>query len=101
MPVSGTMSSANADPLQTSAQFARGVGPARAELLARLGLLTVMDLLFNLPRDVLDLSHVSPVFDLKDGELQTVYGVVVDRDAKELSSGKTMVAVLLQADGGF
>ncbi len=89
------------DPLLIPAQFLRGVGPVRAELLARLGLLTTIDLLFNLPRDVLDLSHVSTVFDLKEGELQTVYGVVVDRDAKETSTGKSMVAVLLQADGGF
>ena len=87
--------------LLTPAQFIRGVGPARAELLARMQLLTAMDLLLNLPRDVLDLSHVSPVFELKEGELQTVYGVVVDCDAKETSTGKTMVAVLLQADGGF
>ena len=89
------------DPLLTPAQFARGVGPARAELLARLGLLTVTDLLFNPPRDVLDLSHVSSVFDLKTGEFRTVYGVVVDLDAKETSTGKDMVAVLLQSDGGF
>ena len=91
----------NNDPLLTPAQFVRGVGPSRAELLARLNLLTVADLLFNLPRDVLDLSHVSSVFDLKDGEFRTVYGVVVDRDAKETSKGMSMVAVLLQSDGGF
>jgi ATP-dependent DNA helicase RecG len=89
------------DPLLNPTQFLRGVGPARAELLARLGLHSVADLLFNLPRDVLDLSHVTTVFDLKEGELSTVYGVVVDRDAKETSTGKTMVAVLVQSDGGF
>jgi ATP-dependent DNA helicase RecG len=89
------------DPLQTPVQFVRGVGPARAELLARLGLHTVEDLLFNIPRDVLDLSRVSSVFDLKEGQLHTVYGVVVDLDAKETSTGRDMVAVLLQSDGGF
>ncbi len=89
------------DPLLRPVQFVRGVGPARAELLARLNLSTVTDLLWNLPRDVLDLSHISTVFDLKEGELRTVFGVVVDRDAKETSTGKIMTAVLLQADGGF
>ena len=89
------------DPLLIPAQFVRGVGPVRAELLARMGLLNATDLLFNLPRDVLDMSHVSTVFDLKEGELRTVFGVVVDRDAKETSTGRTMTAVLLQADGGF
>ena len=89
------------EPLLTPIQFARGVGPARAELLARMNLLTVTDVLLNLPRDVLDLTRVSSVFDLKEGELQTVFGVVIDRDAKETSKGMTIVAVLLQSDGGF
>lgn len=89
------------DPLLTPVQFVRGVGPVRAELLARLGLMTVSDVLFNAPRDVLDLSHVSSVFDLREGDFRTVYGVVVDIDAKETSTGKVMVAVLVQSDGGF
>ena len=63
---------ANEDPLQTPVQFVRGVGPARAELLARLNLLTVSDLLWNIPRDVLDLTRIVPVFDLKPDVLQTV-----------------------------
>jgi ATP-dependent DNA helicase RecG len=89
------------DPLCGPVQFVRGVGPVRAELLARLNLHTVADLLWNLPRDVLDLTHVSSVFELKEGELRTVFGVVVDCDAKETSTGKIMTAILLQADGGF
>ena len=93
--------SATEDPLLAPVQFVRGVGPARAELLTRLNLHTVTDLLWNLPRDLLDLTHVSSVFELKDGELRTVFGVVVDCDAKETSTGKTMTAILLQADGGF
>ena len=93
--------SAAEDPFLVSVQFVRGVGPARSELLARLNLHNVRDLLWNLPRDVLDFSHVSSLFELKEGELRTVFGVVVDRDIKETSTGKTMTAVLLQADGGF
>jgi len=89
------------DPLQTPSQFIRGVGPARAELLARLNLLTAGDLLLNLPRDVLDLTQVVPVFELKPDTVQTVSGIVVDKDAKETFKGKTIVAILLQSDGGF
>ena len=89
------------DPLLKPAQFVRGVGPARAELLARMGLFNVTDLLWNLPRDVLDLTHVSSVFDLKEGELRTVCGIVIDRDAKETAKGGMMTAILIQSDGGF
>ncbi len=89
------------DPLQTPVQFVRGVGPVRADLLAKLNLLTASDLLFNLPREVLDLTRVVPVFELKPDAVQTVCGIVVDRDAKETAKGMVIVAVLLQSDGGF
>ena len=42
--------------LATPVQFLKGVGPARAELLDRLGLHTVRDVLFFFPRDYQDLS---------------------------------------------
>jgi ATP-dependent DNA helicase RecG len=87
--------------LQTPVQFLRGVGPQRAELLGRLGLHTVEDLLFCLPRDVLDLTRVSRVDELADGTLGTVRGRVVDRDARQLKAGKTLTAVLLECDGRF
>lgn len=89
------------DPLQTPVQFVRGVGPARADQLARLNLLTAENLLFNLPRDVLDLTKVIPVFEIQPDTVQTVCGIVVDRDAKETSKGMSIVAILLQSDGGF
>jgi ATP-dependent DNA helicase RecG len=89
------------DPLQTDVQYVRGVGPNRADLLAKLNLRTAGDLLFNLPRDVLDLTRVVPVFELKPDVVQTVFGIVVDRDVKETKNGKTIVGVLLQSDGGF
>jgi ATP-dependent DNA helicase RecG len=91
----------NDDPLLKPAQFVRGVGPVRADLLARMGLFNVTDLLWNLPRDVLDLTHVTSVFDLKEGELRTVSGIVIDRDAKETAKGGMMTAILIQSDGGF
>ncbi|MBI1349010.1 ATP-dependent DNA helicase RecG [bacterium] len=88
-------------PLETPLQFLRGVGPQRAELFARLGLLTVRDLLFYLPRDVLDLTQVSAVHELNDERVHTVRGEVVDRDARQISGGRTLTAVLLKTDGGF
>jgi len=89
------------DPLLTPAQFVRGVGPVRAELLAKLELFTARDLLFYLPRDVLDLSQVRAVHELAADVVQSIRGEVVDRDARYTSSGKHMTAVLLKCDGGF
>ncbi|MBI3863096.1 MAG: ATP-dependent DNA helicase RecG [Planctomycetia bacterium] len=87
--------------LQTPVQFLRGVGPHRADLLARLGITTIQDLLYFLPRDVLDLTHVVGVDDLVEGNLATVRGRVVDRDARMVKAGMAMTAVLLDCDGQF
>jgi ATP-dependent DNA helicase RecG len=87
--------------LETPVQFLRGVGPQRAELLGRLGLATVADLLYFLPRDVLDLTHVSAVDELREDTLATVRGRVVDRDARLLKRGRTITAILLECEGQF
>jgi ATP-dependent DNA helicase RecG len=87
--------------LQTSVQFVRGVGPARVALLHQLGLQTVHDLLYFLPRDILDLTQVSDPRDLIDGKLATIRGKVVDRDARQLKAGKTLTAIVIDCGGGF
>jgi ATP-dependent DNA helicase RecG len=89
----------NDDPLKTSVQFVRGVGPERMRLLANLGLVTVEDLLWYLPRDVLDLTNVCPAAQLRAGELQTVRGTVVDIDGRTTGTGRSLVAVLIESDG--
>lgn len=91
----------NDDPLKTPVQYVPGVGPRRAELLARLGLRTVEDLLWYLPREVLDLSRLRHPRDLEPDLVQTVRGVVVDCDSRELQRGGTLTAVLLDCGGAF
>jgi ATP-dependent DNA helicase RecG len=87
--------------LDSTVQYVKGVGPQRAELLGRLGLVTLGDLLFYLPRDVLDLTRVCRVGELSEGALATVRGRVVDRDAKLLQRGQTLTAVLLDCQGDY
>jgi ATP-dependent DNA helicase RecG len=62
---------------------------------------TVEDLLWNLPRDVLDLTNVCPAARLRTGELQTVRGTVVDIDGRTTGNGRTLVAVLLDSEGTY
>ena len=87
--------------LQTELQYLPGGGPRRAELLAKLGLHTASDLLWYLPRDVLDLTEVRAPGELVEGEVQTVRGVVVDRDARQLRGGRTLTAVLLDCGSDY
>ncbi len=88
------------DPLSTPVQFVRGVGPARALILAKLDLLTVSDLLFYLPRDVLDLSDVRDPDKLEVDVLQSVRGTVVDIDSRPTRTG-TMTGVLIRSGTDF
>ncbi len=89
------------DPLLRPVQFLKGVGPSRAELLHKLDILTVGDLLWHLPRDLLDLTQVRRPRDLEEKLDQTVRGVVFDMDARQGRLGKSIVAALLECDGEY
>lgn len=89
------------DPLETPVQYVRGVGPVRAELLSKLGVQTVRDLLYYLPRDVLDLSRLSSVPELDQARHHSIRGEVVDREARSLTRGRTLTCVLLKSAGGY
>ncbi|MBL8851484.1 MAG: ATP-dependent DNA helicase RecG [Planctomycetaceae bacterium] len=95
------MSPPNENPLLQSVQFLPGGGPHRAELLEKLGIHTALDLLWHLPRDLLDLTEVRQPQQLVDDEVQTVRGVVVESDARQLSKGRTLTASLIDCGTDF
>ncbi|MFM8582364.1 MAG: ATP-dependent DNA helicase RecG, partial [Planctomycetaceae bacterium] len=86
-------------PLQQPIQFVKGVGPQRAELLARLSVHTIADLLFMLPRDILDLPHVTPISALVADEHAQVRGRVVDIDGRPTKNGGTLTGVAVEHNG--
>jgi ATP-dependent DNA helicase RecG len=75
------------------------VTPARLELLARLGLRTVGDLLFHLPRTYEDLNDVRPITALEAGAVQTVQGEVVEIDGRRLDNGGSLISIVVSDDG--
>ena len=81
-------------------QFLKGVGPARAELLERMGLHTARDVLFLFPRDYQDLSDEREVGQLEEGKLQSVRGVVEDIDQRNTSSGGTILGISIRCQTG-
>jgi len=86
-----------AEMLATPVQFLRGVGPARGELLGRLGLHSAKDVLFCFPRDYQDLSDHREIGDLTEGELQTVCGTVVEVEQRTSHRGVVMGALIERA----
>ncbi len=89
-----------AEQLATPVQFLKGVGPARAELLERLELHAVRDVLFFFPRDYQDFSDERDVEQLEEGKLQSVRGVVEDIDLRNTSSGGCVLGVSLRCRTG-
>jgi ATP-dependent DNA helicase RecG len=89
----------SADPLAASLDTLPGVSPSRGELLERLGLRTVGDLLFHFPRSYEDLTDVRGIAALTAGKVQTVQGEVVEMEGRALNDGRRVVSVVLSDDG--
>jgi len=80
-------------------QYLKGVGPARAELLERMGLHTAADVLFCFPRRYEELSERT-VDQLEEGRLQSVRGTVDDIDLRGASAGGSVLGVSLRCPKG-
>jgi ATP-dependent DNA helicase RecG len=90
-----------AEALATPVQFLKGVGPQRAELLARLGLATAQDVLFFFPRAYEDLTLQREVHELEEGKLQTVRGTVEDVELRGTGPGRSILGVMIRSRTGF
>jgi ATP-dependent DNA helicase RecG len=88
----------SSDPLQTPLVELPGVTPSRLDLLDRLGLRTVGDLLFHLPRAYEDLTDLRSISALVADTLQTVQGEIVEMDTRNLADGRFVVSVVLSDD---
>ena len=86
--------------LQTPVQFLKGVGPQRAELMAKLELFTVADCLFYFPRDYQDLTDLARVADLEEDKLVRIAGTVVEIEMRGSYGGKSRLGVLIQVGEG-
>ena len=86
--------------LDTPVTYLKGVGPARAEALRRLGIITAGDLLYHVPHRYEDASTVSPINSLEPGMHGTVIGTVVSKGVLPTRKGlRIFQAVLRDASG--
>jgi ATP-dependent DNA helicase RecG len=76
----------------------KGVGPARAEQLARLGLRTVEDLFYHQPHRYEDRSQLATIASLRPGLEQTTQGVVLALSEKRY--GRHQFVAALSDDTG-
>jgi len=82
----------------TSIQYLQGIGPARARLFEKLGIVSFEHLVRHYPRTYLDARRFVSVSDLRPGEVLTVSGKVRHAAAVRARSGRTDF-VMSVADG--
>jgi ATP-dependent DNA helicase RecG len=87
--------------LDRPAQFLKGVGPKRADALARLGIGTARDLLYHVPRRYDDASTVEPIGRLEVGMDTTVVGRVRSKGVIPTRRGLRIFQAVLEDDSGM
>ncbi|MEX2176022.1 MAG: ATP-dependent DNA helicase RecG [Pirellulaceae bacterium] len=85
-----------AELLATPAQFLKGVGSPRAEILAKLELFYARDFLFFFPRAYQDLSELREIGQLEEGRPASVVGVIEEIDLRNTTPGKSLLGMLLR-----
>src|SRR5256885_5314693 len=94
--MSTVMQKSPAELLATPVQYLKGVGPQRAELLAKLDLHYAADVLFFFPRAYQDMSELRGIEQLEEGKLASVVGVIDEVDLRNTGPGKSLLGMLLK-----
>ena len=87
--------------LLTPIQYLQGVGPKRAETLAKLGLKTARDVVFFFPRDYHDLTALRGIHEFEEGPVLRVVGTVEEVDLRDSGGGRSMVGVLVRESNHY
>ncbi len=89
-----------ADKLSNEVQYIKGVGPERAKLLEKLGVRTVADLLYYFPRTWVDRTVIKKIKDLRLGEKETIRGIVLAKQTRQVSARLKITTVMVQDESG-
>jgi len=81
-------------------QYVQGIGPKRAELLERLGIVTVRDLLYFFPRKYHDRHNLVPIAEARPGEQAMVLGDVTKVNLRRRGRGKGVLMVEVRDESG-
>jgi ATP-dependent DNA helicase RecG len=87
--------------LRAPVKFLKGVGPRRAEALARLGVRTVGDLLYHAPHRYIDATTLTPFARARTGDEITGVGRVVSTGILPTRRGLRVFRALLKDDSGL
>ncbi len=86
--------------LDAPIQFLKGVGPRRAELLARLGITTPRDLLCSLPRTYSDRTRIARIAELSPGRTALIHARVVRAQLRRRPHHRPDTVAFVRDDSG-
>lgn len=89
----------NRHPLATAVQYVKGVGPALAERLGKMGILTVGDLLAVTPIRYLDRRHILAISELAPGKDRTIVGDVIRAGIAFMGKRRKRIFEVVISDG--
>ena len=92
---SPTTSPAPVNVLTQSIQFLKGVGPARAQMLRRLGIETIGDALALLPRRYDDRTNLKPIRSLQVGTQETFEGTILVSGSSRTGRGRRLYEMIV------
>ncbi len=87
--------------LDTPVQFLKGIGPRRASQLAKLGIETVGQLLFHIPRRYVDRSRTVPIRQVMPGDEITVFGRIAASASRRTRTYKQLVSCIVRDETGM
>jgi ATP-dependent DNA helicase RecG len=97
--VPGAKTSATPAALDARLTVLQGVGPSNAASLAKLGLHTLGDMLYNYPRRYDDYSSLKPIKNLFYGEQVSVIGTIQSVHTRPIRGGKASIVEIIISDG--
>jgi ATP-dependent DNA helicase RecG len=97
--VPGAKTSATPAAFDAKLTVLQGVGPSNAASLAKLGLHTLGDMLYNYPRRYDDYSSLKPIKNLFYGEQVSVIGTIQTVHTRPIRGGKASIVEIIISDG--
>ncbi|MBC7789293.1 MAG: ATP-dependent DNA helicase RecG [Anaerolineae bacterium] len=87
--------------LDTPVTYLKGVGPRRAEMLRKLGVVTAGDLLYHVPHRYEDASTVAPIASLEPGMDGTIIGTVISKGVIPTRKGLRIFQAVVRDSSGM
>ncbi len=88
----------NKDPLHTSVQYVKGVGPHLASMLANRGIYTVFDLINHFPARYIDRRRIDSIRDASPGPDRTIIAEVVTSGIGYLGKKRSRIFEVIAKD---